>query len=115
MLLESSMSTATTFCCGTAARTISVGRNRQNSTSASAATRSAGQHDAVARASLVDAHAAIGQNRERDDGGDEQRGDERARRDVEAQLTLLKDDRPIREQRLKHGIRHGSSERRVPG
>ena len=40
MLRESSISTATTFCCGMAALTTSVGRKRQKTTRPSAAMRS---------------------------------------------------------------------------
>ena len=53
MLRESSSSTATTFCCGTAARTISVGRNRQKSDERQRGHAQDGQDDAIAQPSLA--------------------------------------------------------------
>ena len=53
MLRESSRSTATKFCCGTAALTTSTGRNRQNTTHADQRDTQTGEHDAVARAQLT--------------------------------------------------------------
>ena len=59
MLRESSRSTATTFCCGTAALTMSVGRNRQKSTSGKRRHAQRGEDDPVAKPPLR-AHAAVG-------------------------------------------------------
>ena len=60
--------------------------------------------DLVAQTPLVHADATIGDDR---DGADDGNGDRRhqgAVGDVEAELTLIEDDRPIREQGLKQGV-----------
>ncbi len=110
MLRESSSNTATTFCWLTAARTTSVGRNRQNSTSASAATRRevrtmrsrsrpsftrTRRYVRTAMSTTMPTRAAA----MKDPGGD-----------VEAEFTLLENNRPIRKKRLEQLLQ----QRRTP-
>ena len=54
MLRESSISTPRKFCCGTAALRISVGRNRQKSSTRERGEAQADEHHAIARRSTAD-------------------------------------------------------------
>ena len=105
MLRESSTSTPRKFCWGTAAFTTSTGRNRQKRTRSERREPDAGEHGAVTRVALA-SRPAIGQDRERDGGDDNGGGDVRAGRGDQAELALLKDDRPVIEQQPKDRIEH---------
>ena len=67
MLRESSISTARKFCCGTAALTTRMGRNRQKSDDRERREAQRRQHDAIARPA-AQGHAAV-----RDDGHQDRR------------------------------------------
>ena len=65
-----------------------------------------GQDDAIAQPSL-DANAPVGDGRGHHDRARQRRGDQRPGADVEAELALLEDDRPVAEECLKNGVKHG--------
>ena len=64
------------------------------------------QDDAIAQAAFVDPHPSVGQNGQSDNDRHDQRGDEGRRRHVEAELTLLKDNRAIRKEGLEQRVQH---------
>ena len=66
-----------------------------------------GQDDPVAHASFVHAHALVRQDSPGGDHPDEQRRGERLRRQVEAELALLENERAVREKCLKNPVKHG--------
>ena len=105
MLRESSTSTPRKFCWGTAALTTSTGRKRQKRTTSSVASRMRHQDRAMPRVALA-AGAAIRPDRQRDRDDDDGGGNVRAGRGHEAELALLKDDRPVIEQQPKETIEH---------
>ena len=65
----------------------------------------ADQDGAMPRVAFA-ARAAVGQDRDRDGGDDDGGGNVRAGRRHEAELALLKDDRPVIEQQPKDRIEH---------
>ena len=64
-----------------------------------------GQDDAIAQPSLA-ADAPVGDGGGHHDGARQHRRHQRTRADVEAELALLEDDRPIAEECLKNGVEH---------
>ncbi len=91
------------FCCGTAALTTRTGRNRQKTTIASAARRSAvSTTRSRVRPRKADAAVRADGHQHRRDG--HRRRDVRTGRRGETELTLLKDDRPVLEEESEQRI-----------
>ena len=67
-----------------------------------------GEHRAMPRGPLA-TRSSISQKRNRDGGDHHDGGDVRARRRHEAELALLKNDRPVIEQQPKDRIEHACS------
>ena len=113
MLRESSSSTPTKFCCGTAALTTSTGRNRQTATSASSATRRPASTTRSRDLTRVAAGPIGRDRRDRGRAGQQQRDVGAAPR-REPKLTLREDDRPILEEQLEEAVEHDACARILP-
>jgi len=59
------------------------------------------QNDAIAQPAIPDPHPTVREDGDNHHGGNNDRGDKRGGRDVEAELALPKYHRPIREKRLE--------------
>ena len=105
MLRESSTSTPRKFCCGTAALRTSVGRTRQNSSTASAASRKPMRIDAIAPRSLADTPRYVSEREhgQRDTAATARRT---GRDRPQAEIPLLKHQRRVLEEETKELFDH---------
>ena len=100
MLRESSIRMPTTFCCATAALTMSTGRKMQKRMMPSAATRSAAERGALPPLDARLQHA-VADERNRQRGDDDHGGQRRAGRRGKAKITLTEDVGPVLEEELE--------------